>query len=312
MAEMVDVPGSTLAASIEVSPKQVLDGKAAKGIFPEGTRTYLTDIGTHGAQELVQAARALNDAGYQPVPHIPARRIMSDIDLTRRIAGFTQDGGVSDVLVIAGEADRQMGPYSCAMDVLESGLFDHYGIRSIAVAGHPEGNTAYPDQTMINDVLMAKAEFAKRSNCDMLIATQFGFDPQTVIRWAERVRISGVYLPIHVGIAGPAKVTTLLKYAAMCGVGNSMSFLKKRAGALAALATRYSPEQMMGPLEDYANATPGGSIAGVHVFAFGGLQSASDWLHERGTWHPGVHTSPYGGNDIAFGYDHDLSLRAAE
>ncbi|MEM6665004.1 MAG: methylenetetrahydrofolate reductase [Pseudomonadota bacterium] len=238
---MNDMPATELiGATIEVSPKQVIDGKAPAGLFPAGTKVYLTDIGTHGISDLVAATRQLSDAGYDPVPHMPARRIASEFELQRRIGGFTQEGGVTDMLLIAGEAPMQMGPYDSVMTMLNMGHFDHYGVKSMGVAGHPEGNSAYPAGTL-EAVLSEKADFAGRTNADMRIVTQFGFDAAATIRWAERLRISGIYLPVHVGVAGPAKITTLLKYAMMCGVGNSIEFLKKRGGALAALATSYSP-----------------------------------------------------------------------
>lgn len=285
-----------IAASIEASPKQVLDGKTEPGLFPNGTAVYLTDIGLHTPMEITSACRMLTDAGYAPVPHIPARRIGSDAELWRRIGGITQEGGATDILIIAGEADRQMGPYSSALDLLETGLLDHYGIRAFGIAGHPEGNTSYPAGTL-ESVLSEKAAFAARSNAEARIVTQFGFDAQVFLRWAERVRMQGVYLPVHLGVAGPAKMTTLLKYAAMCGVGNSLAFLKKRGGALTALAARYSPEHVVGPIEDYVADNPGGPVAQIHVFPFGGLRSTAEWLESRGSWD--IRTSLYGNNNAA-------------
>ncbi len=289
---------SRIPASIEVSVRQVLDGKAPAGLLPEGTRAYIADLGNDKVQDQIAAARHLSDAGYAPVPHIAARRITSDIDLTRRIAGFTQEGGVTDVLMVAGEADRQMGPYDSVMTLLETGIIDHYGIRSMGVAGHPEGNANYPNVTALDEVLRAKADYAARTNADMRIVTQFGFDAAGFIRWAERLRIAGIYMPIHIGVAGPAKITTLLRYAALCGVGNSISFLKKRASALTALATSYSPEGVVGPLEEYWQENPNGPIQGLHVFPFGGVQKSSTWLEERGTWD--IKISLYGNLNAAF------------
>lgn len=285
-----------LPASIEASAKQIQDGKLPIGLLPPETKVYITDIGNDTTPELIKAARMATDANYCPVPHIAARRMTSESELVRRIAGFTQEGGVEDMLMIAGEADYQMGPYDSVLSMIESGCFDHYGVRSMAVAGHPEGNSNYPTITAVEEVLRQKADYASRTNADMRIVTQFGFDAPAFIRWAERVRISGVYLPIHIGVAGPAKITTLLKYAMMCGVGNSIAFLRKRASAITALATSYSPEGVVGPLEDYAAENPDGPIQGIHVFPFGGLNKASGWLEERGNWD--IKTSLYGNSNI--------------
>src|SRR5207245_2183631 len=89
--------------------------------------------------------------------------------------------------------------------------------------------------------LRMKSAWAERSGARMRIVTQFGFDADKFIAWADGLAALGLDLPVHLGVAGPAKITTLLKYAALCGVGNSLNFLKKRSVSLAALATSHSP-----------------------------------------------------------------------
>ncbi|WP_312858642.1 hypothetical protein [Rhizobium sp. G21] len=118
----------------------------------------------------------------------------------------------------------------------------------------------------------------------MRIVTQFGFDAKKFIAWADGLKAAGVDLPVHLGVAGPAKITTLIKYAAMCGVGNSISFLKKNAMSLTALATSHSPEDVVGPIEKHFLANPDSAIKQIHVFPFGGLKKSAEWLVERGSW----------------------------
>ena len=94
----------------------------------------------------------------------------------------------------------------------------------------------------------------------------------------------GDHMPVHLGVAGPAKITTLVKYAAMCGVGNSLDFFKKRTRSLATLATSHSPEGVVGPIEKHWQDNPQTAIRQVHVFPFGGIKKSAEWLEERGTW----------------------------
>jgi len=35
-----------IAASIEISPKQAVESPDLEGLFPNGTRVYITDVGT--------------------------------------------------------------------------------------------------------------------------------------------------------------------------------------------------------------------------------------------------------------------------
>lgn len=280
-------PVSTFAyripASIEATPKQVNEGDRLDGLFPARTRVYLTDVGTAPIAEFAAAARRLADAGYTPVPHLPARRIVGAADLRERLTRLTGEAGVSDVLVIAGSVDRPAGCYASTMDVLRSGVLADFGITTIGVAGHPEGSPDIAPDAVIQ-AIAEKNAFARANGIDMRIVTQFGFDAQRFINWAHALADAGNTLPVHIGVSGPAKITTLLKYAALCGVGPSLDFLKKRASSVLALATGFSPEGVVAPIEAHVAANPTGPIAQLHVFPFGGLRNSADWLAERGSW----------------------------
>ena len=283
-AEMpMSAANAHIPASIEVSPKHILEKDEYIGLFPAGTQTYVTDIGTHTHEQLAEVSKRLVDAGYKPVQHIAARRLSSEAELENFIQRLTEVGGLDDVLVIAGEADRQMGPYSSAIEVMRTGILDKYGIKGIGIAGHPEGNPSAPEGEIYN-ILREKAEFQSETDAAMRIVTQFGFDGEAFANWAWHVKAMGIDLPIHLGVAGPAKITTLLKFAAMSGVGNSLNFLKKRAGALTALATSHSPESVVEPIEAFWQENSDGPLAQMHVFPFGGLKKSSEWLVERGSW----------------------------
>ena len=216
-----------ISASIEVSAKHVHDGKLTGEMLPAGTRVYITDVGVDPVNEITDAARKVRDMSYAAVPHIPARRIESEAALHSRLSSLVNDAGVNDVLVIAGEADSQMGPYSESLAILQTGLIDNLGISHVGIGGHPEGNAAYSGRDVMG-VLKSKADFASESDAEFRIVTQFGFDGAKFIKWAEDVSATGIDLPVHLGVAGPAKITTLIKYAALCGVGNSLSFFKKK------------------------------------------------------------------------------------
>ena len=274
--------GNRIGASIEVSAKHVHDGKLDSSMLPPATRVYITDVGVDPVADLVSAAASVRHMGYSPVPHIPARRIESEAALDARIGAMVSEGGVDDILIIAGEAPSQMGPYSQSLDILRTGIADRRGVKHVGIGGHPEGNPAYQKRDL-NDVLKEKLAFAAESDAAFRIVTQFGFDGPLFVRWAEGLKAAGVDLPIHLGVAGPAKIMTLLKYAAMCGVGNSLNFLKKRGSAITALATKHSPEDVVSPIET-AWRSGNTNITQLHVFPFGGLQASADWLHERGSF----------------------------
>lgn len=272
-----------IAASIEVSPKQAVELPDLPGLFPRGVRVYITDIGTDRTETLVAAARRVKDLGYTPVPHFASRRLSTKTALETRVRAMTGEAGVTDVLVIGGGLEKPAGDFASTMEVLETGFFDKYGVTDIGVAGHPEGSPDFSEEVAVN-ALRLKKSFGERTGARVRIATQFGFDGEKFITWAEGLREHGIDLPVHLGVAGPAKITTLVKYAAMCGVGNSLDFFKRRTRSLATLATSHSPESVVGPIETHVQTHPHSAIKQIHVFPFGGIKKAAEWLEERGSW----------------------------
>ncbi|MEM7068130.1 MAG: methylenetetrahydrofolate reductase [Pseudomonadota bacterium] len=272
-----------IAASIEISPKQAVENQDIPGLFPEGTRVYITDVGTDTAETLTEGAKRVKDLGYTPVPHFASRRLTTKEALEDRIKMMTQDAGVTDVLVIGGGLEKEAGEFDSTMKVLETGFFDKYGIKQMGVAGHPEGSPDFSEAIAL-EALKFKQDFHNRSDIELRIVTQFGFDAEKFTTWADGLAASGVDLPVHLGVAGPAKLTTLVKFAAMCGVGNSISFLKKRMGAVFALASGFDPDEIVNPIEAHALATENSAIKQIHVFPFGGVKKSAEWLNQRGSW----------------------------
>lgn len=108
----------------------------------------------------------------------------------------------------------------------------------------------------------------------MAIVTQFVADP--VVSWARRIQVAGIDLPIHVGLAGPAKLQTLIKYAIACGVGPSLGVLRKRAADVTKLMTPYAPTDLATDLTEHAAHTSG--IQQAHLFPLGGIPASAEWL----------------------------------
>jgi methylenetetrahydrofolate reductase (NADPH) len=271
-----------IPASIEVAPKQAIESADLPGLFPAGTRVYITDIGNDTTDDLTAAAKRVHDLGYQPVPHFASRRLTTRAALEERIRRATTEAHVRDVLVIGGGLERPAGEFASTMDVLNTGFFEQHGITQMGVAGHPEGSPDFNEAAALQ-ALREKQEFGQRTGIELRIVTQFGFDASRFIAWADSLTANGVDLPVHLGVAGPAKIPTLIKFAAMCGVGNSIQFLKKNALSLTALAMGFNPDEVVAPVEAAASR-PGSPIAQIHVFPFGGLKKSAEWLVERGSW----------------------------
>jgi methylenetetrahydrofolate reductase (NADPH) len=221
----------------------------------------------------------LVDEGFTVMPHVPARGIASAAELDSRLAAYA-DAGVREALVIAGGIDRPRGPYHEALQLLRSGRFDARGFTRLHIAGHPEGNRDIdPDggETACLAALRAKADFARETDAEMAIATQFVFEAAPVIAWADRLAAADIHLPLHIGVAGPARLQTLLKFAMSCGVGPSIRVLQRRAADLTRLMLPFTPDAILADLAAHKAAHPESAIAGVHFFPLGGIPATTDY-----------------------------------
>ena len=272
-----------LAASIALMAKQALDHPAMLEEIPAGTEIYLPDMGSEDIEVTLKAACKLESLGFSAVPHLAARRAESIENVERRLRSLKEQAGVSKVLVIAGDQARPAGPFASSMDLLRSNLLEKHGFNDIRVAGHPEGSKDFSDKIAL-EALRAKIEFCERAGAKLKIVTQFGFDADAITRWCQWIRSEGIMLPIDLGVAGPASLTTLVKYAALCGVGASAGFLIKRSAQISSLLKNHTSEPLVRALENGQASGVIDNINAIHVFAFGGLRKSSEWLIERGSW----------------------------
>lgn len=263
--------------SVEVTPKQVQKLGSLKTLLPQGTRIFIAHIEGTPISEMIACARDLRADGFHPVPHFPARIIPSEKAFGEWIESYAREAGVEEALVIAGGINGSNGPFTDSMQLLETGLFEKSGIRRLVVAGHPEGNKDIGVRG-VREALEWKNDYAARTGMELSIATQFAFDAQPVIDWAYRIAEDGNQLPVHIGAAGPAKLSTLVKYAAMCGVGASMRILTKQARNVTKLMSVRGPDDFVADLARHKAECSASPIAGMHFFPLGGLGQTADWI----------------------------------
>ena len=249
-APTADLGALSEAFSIEVMPKTAAKVEDFRTLLPAGTRVYVAHIDGTPVSDMVTTARRLVDEGFAVMPHVPARGVLSEAELDHRLAAYA-DVGVTEALVLAGGIDRPHGPFSEAMQILRTGRFDARGFTRLHVAGHPEGNRdidADGGEGIAMAALRAKAGFSRETDAEMAVVTQFVFDAQAVIAWADRLAEEGIHLPLHIGVAGPAKLQTLLKYAMSCGAGASIRVLQRRASDLSRLMLSFTPDAVLADL----------------------------------------------------------------
>ena len=271
--------------SIEVMPRTAEKVADFRGLLPAGTRVYIAHIEGTPIDDMVATAKRLADEGYPVMPHFPARIIKDSATLADWIARYQGEAGVDQALLLAGGVATPHGDFQDSMQLLETGLFDKAGFKRLHVAGHPEGNKDIdPDGSDANvmEALRWKQKFNDTTDAQMALATQFAFDADPIIAWADALKDAGVTLPIHIGIAGPAKLQTLIKFAIACGVGPSLKVLQKRAMDVTKLLLPYTPTDVVTALADHKAANPDFTVEQVHFFPLGGIKTNAKWAIANG------------------------------
>lgn len=264
--------------SVEVLPRTADRIPDFRRLLPAGTDVYIAHIAGTAPGDMVRTAARLVAEGFTPIPHLPARVIPDHAALVDLVARY-RAAGVRAALVLGGAPARPAGPFHCAMQLLETGLLDD--LDRVHIAGHPEGSRDIDPrggEALAMAALHRKAAWAARTGPRMAIVTQFAFDAAPVIAWEGRLRAAGIALPVHVGLAGPARLQTLIRYAVACGVGPSLQVLQRRARDVTHLLRPVAPTDLAQRLAAHLDAHPDSLLRRVHLFPLGGLEATADWV----------------------------------
>jgi methylenetetrahydrofolate reductase (NADH) len=264
--------------SVELVPggSKLLD--VAVNRLPSRALVSLTWIPGSDPIQMIASAARLRRAGLLVMPHIGARHLRSVAQLEQLAEGLMGEAGVDRVLIIGGDRATPAGPFDSSLAILRTGVFQRVGIYRVAVAGFPEGNPHIPPQ-ILDQALAEKVEFARAEGLELSIVTQFCFAAAPIMSWLRRLRARNIDVPVRVGLAGPAGLVTLVRYAMRCGVGNSLHVLTENPSFARALADR-GPEpilrEMIASMSNDNSEQLG--VAGLHFYLFGGLSKTLDWI----------------------------------
>ncbi len=261
--------------SLEATHLRAADLDGLKAALPIRTAIYLTAVPGKPASELVQSAAQVRAVGFEPVPHLAVRNLPSAAALDDLLASLSAQAAVRRVLVIAGDRDRSEGPYNSALEVIESGLLQRYGIAEVGIAGYPQGHPRISPE-VLHRALLAKIEAAGQTGLRLHTVTQFAFDAGAILSWVRRLRDLGIEHPVRIGMAGPGSLSTLLRYAQRCGVRASAQGLTRQSGLIKHLIGTSAPDGIIRPLAEACSEGGLGQVA-PHFYSFGGAAATARW-----------------------------------
>lgn len=248
--------------TLEVVPAHAHRVSVVQGLVEE---VFVTMIPGSEIRSTLGAIKTIGEQGFVPVPHIAAREFPGEAELNRFFDGL-RDLGVRKALILAGGVGRPAGPFSETMDILRSKAFERTGLNVVGLAGHPEGNPEDPDPRASLD---RKLQFLREAGLGVEIVTQWSFSPEHVSGYIEDLRAGGIRETVAVGVAGPASLKTLLKYAKTCGVTAAKEVLRKQGFSFGRLLVSNKPER-------FVTAVKGTDR--FHLYPFGGLEKCAQWL----------------------------------
>jgi len=279
-----DLASLLASASVEISSRghQLQE---LRDNFAAGTDVTITFLPGDNYRHNVETASALRRAGFNPVPHVAAREITSHDVLDDFLARLRGEAEVNRVLLIAGDVAGARGPLKSSGDVRATGLLERHGIERVSIAGHPEGHPFLDETGMLNG-LSAWRDWGRKTGVGVDIVSQFCFESAPILAFLGKLAAHGVGLPLIVGLAGPATPATLTRFALRCGIGNSIRAVRGQIGRYGRLLTDTGPDDVMRGLEA-APRSATRAIAGFHLFPFGGLRKARNWLRDQSAMRSG-------------------------
>jgi methylenetetrahydrofolate reductase (NADH) len=276
-ASRCDLVALLASASVEISSRGHQLGEL-RDQFAAGTEVTITFLPGDNFRQNVETAVALRRAGFEPVPHLAAREVPSREALNDFVARLRSEADVRRVMLIAGDIVAAKGPFKSSRDVAATGLLEAHGISRVSVAGHPEGHP-YLDEAGTFRAFEAWRDWASETRIRVDIVTQFCFETAPILSFLGELDRHRIELPVIIGLAGPATPATLTKFALRCGIGNSMRALRGQIGRFGRLLVDTGPDDIMHGLQS-APREATAAIAGFHIFPFGGLRKARNWLRD--------------------------------
>ena len=214
------------------------------------------------------------------MPHIAARRIESSAQLESFLKRAVRDAGVQKALVVGGDVPQAAGPFADGAAVIRSGLLCAAGLREIGIPGYPEGHPRIPAATL-ERAFTEKLSLLATQGLGGYVVTQFSFAPARVVEYCTGLARTAPAVPVYVGLAGPTNPISLLRFAQACGVSASLRALRAQGIDAVKLVTHTDPGDQLSAIARYCALRPDCNVVGIHVFTFGGVAPAVQWMNQQ-------------------------------
>jgi methylenetetrahydrofolate reductase (NADPH) len=268
------------SASLEIGAHRPQDAREIAALLPSGTPVYVNHLPRHRLLDTIPTLVAVQAAGLEPVPHIAARRIGDRGELKTFLERATAEAGVRKALVLGGDEPEALGPYADGASLLREDFLTGCGLREIGLPGYPEGHPRIP-AAVLEKAFAEKLMLAARHGMGTYVVTQFSFAPARVVDYCARMARHAPGVPVYVGLAGPTNPVSLMRFAQRCGVSASLRALRAQGMDAVRLITHTDPAEQLAAVAHYCSAHAACNVVGVHLFTFGGVTAAAQWINRQ-------------------------------
>lgn len=274
--------------SLETTGKDIDQLVSAAPAIPPGTPINIAFLGNETHDQRVTAAATIRDCGFEPVPIISARRLKSRADLDGLLARLKSAAAPRRFMFVGGDPASPAGPFRDSLELFASDVLRDHNIREVVVAGYPEGHPRIEEDYLWAS-LRKKAGILKRLGRSFEITLQYSLNPESVVTWIRELRLAGIDAPVRVGVPGPAPAERLIRFARQFGVAVPEDLDQTRSGV-----SDRSFEMFLRSIERGLGADHARNV-GLHLYPFGGLVRAVDWLehYSRGRLASVVHPNSF-------------------
>ncbi len=206
---------------------------------------FVTWLPTEGKESVIAKTAALHAQGLRPVPHIAAYKVKNTADahaIAAAIAPYTRKA-----FFIRGGGERE-GTFATVEALLATGAFKDF---EIGVGGFPDGNGPLSAEECMR-ILHGKAASAR------YVVTQWSLNEAAIKRFLDESP-----LPVYLGVPNRCSLKQLARFAAICGVENSIKGALSNPVNIARFLFGFDPGYIVKAFESHPN------LAKIHVYAFG-------------------------------------------
>lgn len=211
----------------------------------EYAEIFVTWLPTEGKESVLAKTAELHARGLKPVPHIAAFKVKDAADaqaIAAAVAPFTRK-----VFVIRG-GGAQEGSFATVSELLATGAFRDF---EIGIGGFPDGNGSLSAAEAMA-ILRGKAGLAR------YVVTQWSLNESAIRRFLDESP-----LPVYLGVPNRCSLKQLLRFAAICGVENSLKGALANPVNIGRFMLGFDPGYIVKAFAAHPN------LARIHVYAFG-------------------------------------------